>query len=64
MNVDADDSQVKKIRDSVFFSLSFLFCGPHFFYLVKIDPPDDQNQDVLFLALHMDEKSQVEHVSL
>ena len=45
MNVDANDWQLKEILDSVFFSV------PHFFFIcVKIDPPDDQNQDIFFLA--------------
>ena len=57
MNVDADDWQVKKIPDSVFFLVSFLFCGPHFIFIcVKIHLPDDQNQDIFFLALFKEKK--------
>ena len=44
--------QVKKIPDSVFFSVSYLFCGQYIFFIcVKIDRPDDQNQDIFFPGL-------------
>ena len=35
---------------SIFLGVIFILWPAFFFFCVKIDPPDDQNQDIFFLA--------------